>query len=152
MSTPETDATKPGLSPAARRALIYAGTLLGVFLLGMVPMWLTARDRGRQLDEAQRALTLSRIQNQLAAAALGARRGDYEPARQSASEFFTNLRAELDKGDASAFTQAQRQAVPPLLAQRDDLITLLARSDPASADRLSELYVAYQRAVGPPTP
>jgi hypothetical protein len=38
--------------------------------------------------------------------------------------------------------------VQPLLAGRDEIITLLARSDPASADRLSELYVAYRKAVG----
>ena len=33
------------------------------------------------------------------------------------------------------------------LNQRDDVITLLARSDPASADRLSDLYVSYRAAV-----
>jgi hypothetical protein len=31
---------------------------------------------------------------------------------------------------------------------RDNLITLLARSDPASADRLSDLYLSYQKAMG----
>jgi len=28
---------------------------------------------------------------------------------------------------------------------RDEIITLLARSDPASADRLSDLYVSYRK-------
>jgi hypothetical protein len=36
------------------------------------------------------------------------------------------------------------------LAQRDELITLLARSDPASADRLTNLYVAYEKAMNVP--
>ena len=33
---------------------------------------------------------------------------------------------------------------------RDTLITLLARGDPASADRLSDLYSAYQKVMGKP--
>ena len=35
----------------------------------------------------------------------------------------------------------------PLFAGRDEIITLLARSDPASADRLSDLYVAYRKVM-----
>jgi hypothetical protein len=33
----------------------------------------------------------------------------------------------------------------PLFAGRDELITLLARSDPASAERLSDLFVVYRK-------
>lgn len=72
VSTRERGVTKTGMSPVARRALIYAVVLPGAFLLGLVPMRLTARERGRLLEEAQRALTLSRAQNQLSAAAHGA--------------------------------------------------------------------------------
>ena len=35
--------------------------------------------------------------------------------------------------------------VQPLLASGDGVITLLARSDPASADRLADLYTAYRK-------
>ncbi len=34
-----------------------------------------------------------------------------------------------------------------MLARRDDAITLLARSDPASADLLSDLYVSCRKAL-----
>jgi hypothetical protein len=135
-------------SPAIRRFVIYGGVLLVVFLLGFVPMWLKARECGSSLAGAEQQLSLARMQNNLASAVIDARRGDYEPARQAVSQFFTSLRAEIDKGDTSDFTQAQRAGVQPLLAGRDEIITLLARSDPASADRLSELYVAYRKAVG----
>lgn len=109
MSTTERDAVRGGLSPAAKRALIYAGALLVAFLLGLVPMWLSARERGRERDEARRELRLSRIQSQIAAAALDARRGDYEPARQAASAFFTALRSQLDAaGGDSDLTQARK--------------------------------------------
>ena len=135
--------------PSSRRHLIiYAAVLLAVFLLGFVPMWLKARECASSLANAEHQLLLIRMQSNLSSAALDARRGDYEPARQAVSQFFTSLNAEIDKGEASAFTQAQRDGMKPLLTGRDEIITLLARSDPASADRLSDLYVAYRKALG----
>ena len=121
--------------------------LLVIFLLGFVPMWLKARSVTGSLIETEHQLILVRMQSTLASAVIDARRGDYEPARQAASQFFTTLRAEIDKGDASNFTQAQRLGMQPLFAGRDEIITLLARSDPASADRLSDLYVAYRKVM-----
>jgi uncharacterized protein with PIN domain len=131
-----------------RRFVIYGGVLLVVFLLGLVPMWLQARASAGRLADAERRLTLAGMQGNLASAAIDARRGDYEPARQAVSQFFTTLRAEIDKGDASGYTQAQRAGLQPLFAGRDEIITLLARSDPASADRLSDLYVEFRKVVG----
>ncbi len=135
-------------TPVMQRFIIYASVLLIAFLLGFVPMWLKARTATGNLAEAERQLTLVRTQGNLASAIIDARRGEYEPARQSASQFFTSARAEIDKADASVFTQTQRVSMQPLLAGRDELITLLARSDPASADRLSDLYVAYRKVMG----
>lgn len=138
--------TKPPKStPVKQRFIIYAGVLLVIFLLGFVPMWLKARAVTNSLIETEHQLILVRMQSNLASAVIDARRGDYEPARQAASQFFTTLRAEIDKGDTSNFTQAQRLGMQPLFAGRDEMITLLARSDPASADRLSDLYVAYRK-------
>jgi hypothetical protein len=134
-------------TPETRRFIISAGVLLVVFLLGLVPMWLQARASAGRLAEAEHQLTIIRMQSNLASAAIDARRGDYEPARQAASQFFTSLRAEIDKGKSSAFTQTQAAGMQTLFAGRDEIITLLARSDPASADRLSDLYVTYRKAV-----
>ncbi len=131
-----------------RRFTVYGGVLLLGLLLGFVPMWLQARAAADKLSDAERRLALTGMQGNLASAAIDARRGDYEPARQAVSQFFTSLRAEIDKGDTSYFTQAQRAGLQPLFAGRDEVITLLARSDPASADRLSDLYVAYRKASG----
>jgi uncharacterized protein with PIN domain len=131
--------------PAAQRFLIYAGVLLVIFLLGFVPMWLRARAASSSLVETEHKLAMVRMQSNLASAAIDARRGVYEPARQAVSQFFTSLRAEMDKGDSSNYTQAQRQGLQSLFAGRDELITLLARSDPASADRLADLFVTYRK-------
>ena len=131
---------------------IYLSLLAVVFLLGFVPAWLKARSYAGELKVAQRELRLSRMQNALATALIDARRGEYEPSRQAASDFFTALREEMDRGDESALSTAQRDGLRPALDRRDEIITLLARSDPASADRLVDLYVAYGKAtkgVGP---
>jgi hypothetical protein len=128
-----------------RRLGIPAAVLVAVFLLGFIPMWLKARGCANSLAGAEHQLVLLRMQNSLASATIEARRGDYEPARQAASQFFTTLRAEVDKQAGSNFTQAQRDGAQTLFAGRDEIITLLARSDPAAADRLSDLYVSYRK-------
>ena len=128
-----------------QRVTIYAALLLAAFLLGFIPMWWKSRQCSSGLSEVEHQLSLARLQNALASAVIDARRGDYEPARQAASDFFTSLRAETDRGDASALSPAQREGVLPLFTGRDEIITLLARSDPVSAERLSDLYVAYRK-------
>jgi biopolymer transport protein ExbB/TolQ len=128
-----------------RRVTIYAVLLLVGFLLGFVPMWLKYRESSASLSAAEEQLNPARRQNTLASAVIDARRGDYEPARQAASDFFNSLRAETDRGNASALSQAQREGVQALFKQRDEIITLLARGDPAAADRLSDLYVSYRK-------
>ena len=101
----------------------------------------------RPVSETSRKLSLSQIENKLAAATLDANRGQHEPARQSASQFFTLLRDELDRDKGSSLTPAQREQARQLLNQRDDIITLLARSDPASSKKFADLYVAFRKSV-----
>jgi hypothetical protein len=136
---------KPTLS--MQQILLYVAVLLIGVLIGVVPMWLKARGCAAELATAQRELNLARLQNILGSATIDARRGEYEPARQAASTFFTSLRAEADKGTGSALSDSQKQNVQPLFAGRDEVITLLARSDPASADRLSDLYASYRKVM-----
>jgi hypothetical protein len=134
------------LSPAGRIG-IYIVVALISFLLGLIPMWLKARAAASQRDAARRELHLSGMQNMLASSAIDAQRGEYEPARQEASNFFTTLGEQLDKGETdSTLTPPQRDNLKPLLTQRDDLITLLARSDPAAAPRLLEMHAALRKA------
>lgn len=148
MSSPEAEARNRASGPVPRRIIIYAVVLLVVFLVGLVPMWLVARGRATERDAARRDLRLCRLENNLMSAAVDSRRGDYERARLAASNFFTSLREQVDLiSDSSDLTSAQRDSLRPLLNQRDDLITLLARSDPASADRLSETYLAFRKGM-----
>jgi hypothetical protein len=130
-----------------RRLIIYAVLLLIAFLAGLVPMWLKSRTQARERDAAQASLRVSNLQNLLANAAIDARRADYEPARQAASDFFTNLQIEIDRGRDSAFNEGQRNALRSIFGTRDETITLLARNDPASTDRLVDLYTKYRQAT-----
>jgi hypothetical protein len=146
----ESDVKATAADNRAKRILIYAGVLIVVFLLGLVPMLLVAYSRARERDDARRDLRRCSIQAALAAATIDARLGDYEPARQAASNFFTELRAELDKDSESPFDQAQRESLKPILVPRDEVVTLLARGDPAAADRLATIFTAYRKATGSP--
>jgi hypothetical protein len=135
-----------------RRTGIYVLVALGFFLIGAIPMWNRARDYAAERETAQRELRLARMENFLAAAVIDADRGEYEPARQTASDFFTTLRNQVDRGVDSDLSANQREKMKMVMSQRDEIITLLARSDPAVAGRLSSLYVMYRSAVNGAVP
>ena len=144
------------------RVATYAAILLVGILVGFVPMWIRERAGAEDVSAAATRADLTRsvdalaatvveqdlnravLQNALASAAIDVQRGDYESARQYASAFFTALRAEVDKGDGSALSPAQREGGQPLFATQDEVITLLARNDPAAAARFSDLYVSFR--------
>jgi len=142
------DLSAPAPKKMLRRIVLFVVPLVAVFLAGYVPMWRKARDESVQREKAERVLTLTRIEKDLGGAAIDARRGEYEAARQETSAFFTAARFEIDERSRSVLTDQQRTALAPLLAPRDELITLLARNDPACADRLSNLYVAVRKIFG----
>lgn len=146
MSSPEPVSTRAN-GTTRRRIIVYAVVLVVVFLLGLVPMWLSARGRAAERDLAQRDLRMCHLEKNLMSSAIDSRRGEYERARLAASNFFTSLREQIDLQDSADLTSQQREGLRPLLNQRDDLITLLARSDPASADRLTEMYVSFRKAL-----
>lgn len=142
----DTDVARP--KRGSRRILIVLILLLIVYLLGFVPMWMRARDQAALRLKAEHSLSVMHLEKDLGSAAIDARRGEYEAARQEASAFYTAARFEIDERGQAALTQQQRGALAPLLGSRDEMITLLARSDPASADRLANLYVAVRKALG----
>jgi len=112
-------------------------------------MWAKARESSARLAAATHELNLAQAQSALASAVLDLQRGNYELAREAASNFFTALRAETDSGTGSTLSPAQIEAVRPLLDQRDGIITMLARNDPASADQLADLYASYRVIMNP---
>ena len=128
-----------------RRVALFVTLAVGFFLLGFAPMWLKATRAIEQRDAAQRGVRLAQLQNTLAAALIDVQRGQYEPARQLTSDFYTDLRRQIDADSGSLLTPAQREGFRSLLTERDELITLLARSDAAARDRLFAVYTTYTR-------
>lgn len=130
-----------------KRIVVYGVLAIVFFLLGLIPMALRAQQYAEERNAAQHEVRLKQMETQLAAAVINADRGDYEPARQTASDFFTLLRSQIDRGSTSDLSSFQRERLKGLLAERDNVITLLARSDPAAVNRLSDIYAAYQKAM-----
>ena len=145
-----------------RRTITYELVLFVGLLIGFVPMWAISRQGESRLaeaasradllrtrnvlssDGAAQALNLAMLQGTLASATVDAQRGDYEAARVGASGFFTALREEANRGADAGLTPAQQNGLEALFTGRDEIISLLARSDPAASQRLSDLYVSYR--------
>src|ERR1700686_710494 len=85
----------------SRRFFLYLVVLAAVYLLGFVPMWRKAQAETALREKAEHALTVTRIVKDLGSAAIDARRGAYEPARQGARTFFLGAQFEIEKGDQS---------------------------------------------------
>ncbi len=112
-------------------AVVVLVVALGVQLLRL-------RDLESRLDETTAALAASRLQVEIGAAVIAVQQGNYELARQRASNFFSGLqRAASMKGTN----------VPPgvsgLLARRDSAITSLSRNSPESTALLRALDTEY---------
>src|SRR5262245_23582816 len=125
------------------RFLIILGMVVVIYLVGYAPMKWQVWQLDRERQAIRTDLRRGRLQLMLASAAVDARRGEYELARKEAAEFFTNLSNELREANP-VFDTDQRASLEKLLEQRDELITLLARSDPASAERLANVYVPFR--------
>ena len=122
------------------------GFLVGL-LIGLVPMTVRLIQTRGERNSLQEQLAVGRLEMNLAGAALMARHGDYTAARDAASQFFSDARQAADGGD-DTLSPAQLTYLQTALAERDALITLLARGDPAAAERSTAMYVTH-RAVFP---
>jgi len=128
-----------------RRFGLYAALAVVFFLVGAVPMWVMVRETASKSDVTRRELRLTQLENQLSEATINAGRGEYEQARQTASDFFVSLEMHIKGEFQTDLSSNQRQNLRNVLVQRHETIALLARSDPAAVDRLSNLYVSYRQ-------
>lgn len=140
-----------GKNEMLKKVGIVGAIALVAFLLGFLPMWLSARNTANERDAAVKILRPTVLQNSLATATINARRGEYEQARQQTSDFYTDFRAEIES-EQGAFNAEQIKTAQPILAQRDETITLLARNDAAAVDRLTDLYFAFMQMKNSPVP
>lgn len=129
----------------AKQFKMYGICLLVGLLIGLVPTGIRLVQTQRERDVLQQRLQVASLEMNLASAALMARHGDYTAARDAASRFFNDARRTVDAG-GNALTAAQLTHLQSVLAERDALITLLARGDAAGAERSTTMYVAHRGA------
>jgi hypothetical protein len=128
-----------------KQILVLLGVAVAAFLLGFLPQWLRADRYRGQLDDARHELRVSRQQDAVGAALTEALRSNYERSRQLMTGFFSEVQTIVPRTDDPA-RQRELQAI---LAQRDEIITLLARAAPESAQRLMLIHTSYYRAMNP---
>ena len=140
-------ATPAVSTPALRRGPLkaYALCFVAGLLIGLLPVGIRMLQLQRDHDALATQMRHLQLENHLATAAVLARHGDYTAARDAASRFFSDARGVVDEaGMVSAQQQAYLQSI---LSERDAIITLLARGDPAGAERTTAMFVAYRAAM-----
>ncbi len=127
-----------------RNRLIAIGLAIAVvaFLAGFLPQWARANRTADALEAARYELAVSQTEGKIAAALTESLRSNYERARQLMTEVY----GEVERLAPSA-TAAQRRELDAILAQRDEIITLLARAAPESSQRLMLTHTRYRNAM-----
>lgn len=142
--TPVRPAHTPA-QPRSQKLKMYALSFLAGLVIGLVPMGISLVQAQGERDALQQRLQVASLEMNLANAALMARHGDYTAARDAASRFFDDARQAVDSGE-DTLTAGQVTTLQAALAERDALISLLARGDAAGAERATTMYVAHRAA------
>jgi hypothetical protein len=127
-----------------RLIAIAVGIALVAFLLGFLPQWSRANGLRDRLAESRQDLRMAHVEGQIGAALTEALRSNYERSRQLMTEVYATLQAA-----APSLEGTQRREVEAILAQRDEMVTLLARAAPESSQRVMLIYTRYHNAFHP---
>jgi hypothetical protein len=142
--------TAPTLPPQRRRSplrFLLIPLLLGaVFLAGWIPATLQAREAKERLTAADLDLRLLRLERSLGVMAAEARRNNFGLASSEASRFFDDTQRLLIE-EPFATRPRLRTALTAYAGRRDEIVTRLAASDPATAQLLTDLYLAFDGAL-----
>ncbi len=126
-----------------REVLLALGGMILAFAIGFGWQYSHARRYSIDLQTAKYELELQTLVATLGAATIDAQRGAYEPARQHASDFFT----QLEKEKLTAPLSAQPE-MTNIASQRDPIITALSRNDSQSGQLLTGLFTRLRVALG----
>jgi hypothetical protein len=138
------------MKPGHRNILIAVVAVVVAFGAGAAWQFNEAHQARTELEAAREAVVesdlqraMERLEATLAMATVAAQFGDFERSRVLASEFFDLLQ------EATAVApETARASLTGLLARRDDIITVLSRSEPQAPIELATLLTALQNALG----
>jgi hypothetical protein len=125
-----------------RQALLALVVMIAAFAIGFGWQYSHARRYSMDLRTTEHELGLQKLVATLGAATIDAQRGAYEPARQHASDFFTQLEKEKQTAPLSA-----QPELTNIASQRDATITALSRNDPQSGQLLTGLFTRLRVAL-----
>ncbi len=115
------------------RWILAVALLVVAFLLGFVPQYLNnarasvdLQARDQQIVQLQRQATLSRLRDLASLLYLETTRKNYGIASQRASALFDLIRATINDGPDAAL----KDGLATTLAQRDEIVSKLAKPDP----------------------
>ncbi len=143
-ATPNSAARDTSSSPHRWRSALWigSGALLGL-LVGVLLQYARVERAQQQVADASAALQAARLEATLSAAVIEAQGGRFEVARQHASDFYTGLQRRL----LPVTDGAPQSELRTMLAERDSIITALARNDPASPGTLEGVLIRLRQTV-----
>lgn len=141
--------TTPTPAPRRRKPLLIVmiPLLLGAaFLAGWLPARLELRRTNERLRQVELELRIAGVQRRLGIAAAEARRNNFGLAATEAGRFFDETQRLLAQ-EGFAEQPRMRVALQSYGEQRDGIMSGLATNDMATAQRLSDLYLAFDGVV-----
>jgi hypothetical protein len=143
-------AGRPAVTHISERALkrfaIVIGLMLTAYLVGFVPGWLSANELEARLARSKELNGAHALKADLAAASLHSSQGRFEEAIVAAGSFFDKLDKEIVAGGGILNNEpALGEAAANMLARRDEIVTMLARGDPAASGVLVGWYFELEQ-------
>ncbi|HEX6082935.1 MAG TPA: hypothetical protein VF266_00315 [Thermoanaerobaculia bacterium] len=146
MLQPAASSSTPRRSSGGRFLLVLF--LLAIaFAAGYVPQWLELRRLRATHATTSLQLRLATLHRELGVASHEAQRSNFASAGEAASRFFTGC-AELASEEPFTDDERTKVALSSYAAQRDEVMALLAASDPAVRERLAGLYLTMNGVIG----
>lgn len=121
---------------------VSVAALLGL-LVGYLVQYARVQSLQDDLTTSTRALDAAQLEATLSGAVIEAQSGRYEVARQRASDFYTGLQRRL----LPAMESEQQTEARLMLAERDSIITSLARNDPTTSGSLALVLVRFRETI-----
>jgi hypothetical protein len=132
---------------AVKRIAWVAFLMLGAFLTGFVPGWLSANGYEFERDQLVREARAAEIRTLLASSAVNASLGRFDDSLKQVGQFFDAVQIEIASSE-SAFNEEEKTALQQMLEQRIDLIATVARGEPSAVERLGARYLELEKLSG----
>lgn len=125
----------------SKKLVVGAGVLIFVFLLGLIPSCIGARNAQERNTQLEHKLRLADLHIRLGMTSYEANRNNYANAAQTSTEFFNGLKETINTtGD-----EGLKQKLQAISARRDEITTNLAQADPGVKEKLAQMFADFSK-------